>query len=336
MKKQFVSITCYLIIFTGFLVINGCVSYTPRSIAPHINLSPENMLLAVDSDKSLDFGMEVMSNESDTLDNLEVLPGIRIRSIRPEGAAEKAGLKRGDIILSINDIKTNHPDALATIYETSKAEQFVFTVRRDTTVFDTIIKVPKATNTADPEERYRAEPLKTRAGYRTELIQPGSDSIKKIVVARIAQLWPDSPLTKAGIEVGDAVVSVDNNPVESAQDLVDRLINNYEFGEDVVFSILKKDSTNTSELKNIKVALWDPGRKITKLNLYPLFTYEAKLNPDKTRFSFIDFGIVSLFNYERDEGERSYSFIRYFYIKLIRFQSGNRGELIDKTNTSEK
>lgn len=335
MKKQLTFIMG-LLLCTGFLIINGCVSYAPKSIAPHINLSPENIQLVADSDKSLDFGMEVASNESDSLDNLEVLPGIRIRSVMPGGVAENAGLKRGDVILSINDIITNHPDTLATISETSKAEQFVFTVRRDTTVFDTIIKAPKVTKTAEPEERYRADPLKTRAGYRTELVQSESQHTKKIVVARIAQLWPDSPLTKGGIEVGDAVVSVNNNSIESAQDLVDRLINNYEFGEDVVFSILEKDSANTSELKNIKVSLWDPGRKITKLNLYPLFTYEAKLNPDKTKFSFIDFGIVSLFNYERDEGERSYSFIRYLYIKLIQFQSGNRGELIDKTNTSEK
>lgn len=334
MKKQFISITGFLLLCTSLFIINGCASYAPKSIVPHINLSPENIQLAADSDKSLDFGMEVESNESDTLDNLEVLPGIRIRSIRPGGAAENAGLKRGDIILSVNDIKTNHLDALATISETSKAEQFVFTVRRDTTVFDTTMKAPKTIKTAEPEERYRADPIKSRAGYRTELVQSESQQTKKFVVARIAQLWPDSPLAEAGMEVGDAVVSVDNNPIESAQGLVDRLINNYEFGEGVVFSILEKDSANISELKNIKLALWDPGRKITKLNLYPLFTYEAKLNPDKTKFSFIDFFIVSLFNYERDEGERSYSFIRYGFLRLIRFQSGNRGELIDKTNSS--
>lgn len=334
MKRQFTSIMSYLLLCFTFLIINGCVSYVPKSIAPHINLSPENMELASDSDKSLDFGMDVTSNESDSLENLEVLPGVRVRSVRPASATDNAGLKRGDIILSINDIKTNHPDMLATIYEKSKAEQFVFTVRRDTSVFDTIIKAPKATKTADPEERYRADPLKTRAGYQTELVQSASQHKKKIVVARIAQLWPDSPLTKAGIEVGDAVVSVDNNSIESAQDLVDRLINNFEFGEDVVFSILEKDSTNTSELKNIKVTLWDPGRKLTKFNLYPLFTYEAKFNPDKSKFSLIDFWIISLFNYERDEDERSYSFFRYFFFRLIQFQSGNRGELIDKTNSS--
>ncbi len=329
MKKQFISVTGYLLLCTGILVINGCASYSAKSIAPHINLSPENIQLAADSDKSLDFGMEVVGNESDTLDNLEVLPGIRIRSIRPAGPAEKAGLKRGDIILSINDIKTNHPDTLATISETSRTDQFAFTVRRDTTVFEVTVPAPKAIKAAEPEERYRADPLKTRAGFRTELVQQGGSSTKKSVAARIVQLWPDSPFIKAGIDVGDAVVSIDNTSIESAQDLINRLTNNYDFGDDVVFSILKKDSASNSELKNIKVTLWDPGRRISKFNIWPLFMYEAKLTPDKEKFSILDFWIISLFSYERDEGERSYSLL-----KFIRFQSGNRGELVDKTSAS--
>ena len=330
MKKQFRDITVYLLILAGFLIINGCATYAPKNIAPHINLSPENMQLAADSDKGLDFGMEVESNESDTLDNLEVLPGIRIRSIRPAGAAENAGLKRGDVILSINDIKTNHPDTLATISETSKADRFVFMVRRDTTVFEAAMAAPKAVKAAGPEERFRADPLKTRAGYRTELIRLGGQSTKESPVARIVQMWPDSPFVKAGIEAGDAVVSVDNNPIESAQDLINRLTDNYEFGQEAVFSILKKDP-GASGPKKIKVTLWDPGRKITKFNIWPLFMYEAKINPDKAKFSILNFWVFSLFRYERDEGERSYTLL-----KFIRFQSDNRGELVDKTDTSGK
>jgi serine protease Do len=329
MKKQFTSIMSYVLLGIGILLINGCASYAPKSIAPHINLSPENMQLAVDTDKGLDFGLVTESNESDSLDNLEVLPGIRIRSIRPAGAAENAGLKRGDIILSINGIKTNHPDTLATISETGEAEQFVFMVRRDTTVFETSIAAPKATKVAEPKERYRADPLKTRAGYRTELVQSSGDSTKKSVIARIVQLWPDSPLSNAGIEVGDAIVSVDNNSIESAQDLINRLSNNYGFGQDVVFSILKKNSADTTKQSNIKVSLWDPGRRVSKFNIWPLFMYKAKLKPDKVRFSILDFWIVSLYTYERDESERSHSILRF-----IRFGSGNRGELVEKSDTS--
>ena len=330
MKKQFTSILGYFLLSTGFLVINGCASYTPKSIAPHLNLSPENMHLAAYSDKSLDFEMEVESNESDTLDNLEVLPGIRIRRIVPAGAAEKAGLKRGDIILSINEIKTNHPDTLATISETGDAEKFIFMVRRDTTVFEVTMASPKATKTADPEERFRADPLKTRAGYRTELVKTGNNT-KNNVAARIVQLWPDSPFVKAGIDVGDAVVSVDNTSIDSAQDLINRLSKNYEYGQDVVFTILKKGAPITSSPVDIRVTLWDPGRKVTKFNIWPLFMYEAKIKPDKEKFSILNFWIISLFSYERDEGERSYSLLRF-----IRFRSDNRGELVDKTNTADK
>lgn len=330
MNKPLLSAICSFLLCTGFLFINGCVSYTPKSIAPHINLSPENMQLTQDSDKGLYFGMEVEVNESDTLDNLEVLPGIRISSIEPSGPAEMAGLKRGDIILAINNIKTNHPDTIATICETGRAEQFVFEVRRDTTVFETTIQAPKSTKMVVPKERYRAEPLKTRAGYRTELITLGKDTTKKVVVARIAQLWPDSPLIAAGIKVGDAVVSVDNVPVESAQGLINRLTDYYQYGQEVNFSILDKDSTSMIEPSVKKVILWNPDRRLSKFNVWPLFMYEAKLNPDKEKFSILNLWIISLFSYERDEGERSYSIL-----KFIRFQSSNRGELVDKTNSSD-
>ena len=98
MKKQFTSIMGFLLLCTSLFIINGCASYAPKTIVPHINLSPENIQLAADSDNSLYFGMDVTSNESDSLDNLEVLPGIRIRSVVPAGAAENAGLKRGDVL----------------------------------------------------------------------------------------------------------------------------------------------------------------------------------------------------------------------------------------------
>jgi membrane-associated protease RseP (regulator of RpoE activity) len=319
---------CFLIC-TCLSVLNGCVSYAPKSIAPHINLSPENVQLAADSDKCLDFGMEVESNESDTLDNLEVLPGIRIRSLHPSGVAQKAGLKRGDVILTVNDIKTNHTDTLATISETSVAEQFVFMVRRDTTVFEITLSTPETIKISEPKERYRADPLKTRAGYRTEIVQLDSNGIEKKVVARIVQQWPDSPLIKAGIGVGDAVVSVDHVSIESAQDLINHISNNCEYGQKVVFSIMKKNAAGTPEPSDIEVTLWDPGRSVTQFNVWPLFIYKAKRNPDQKKFSILDVWLFSLFSYERDESERKYSLL-----KFIRFESDNRGELVDKTNAS--
>ena len=94
---------------------------------------------------------------------------------------------------------------------------------------------------------------------------------------------------------------------------------------------MKKGETNTSSLIDKKVTLWDPGSKVTKFNIWPLFMYEAKIKPDKKKFSILNFWIISLFSYERDEGERGFSILRF-----LRFQSENRGELIDKTDTSKQ
>ncbi len=325
--KKHLSIMCYLLLFTVFIIINGCASYAPQHIPPHINLSPLNMELAPDSDKSIDFGMTVESNESDSLDNLEILPGVRVRAVRPGGAAEKAGIKSNDVILSVNNTEINQPDALSAISQTVRSDEYKFMVRRDTTVFETSIFEPVAVKTSDPKERYRADPIKTRAGFRTEMIQLNKGSGKQ-GAARIVQMRPDSPFARSGIEVGDAVTAVDNIDIESAQDLINRLTNDYDYGQNVLLSIQKKDS---SGILDKTVTLWAPERKLTGLSVWPLFSYKSSADKNNTKFSFLHLIILKVFSYEQDENEKKYSILGF-----IRFKSGSRGELVDKVTSSDR
>jgi len=131
MKLQFVGLLC-------MLTLQHCVSYEPLVLAPAITLSPELVSLSSNggNDDRVDFGFEVGVNESDSLFNIEVLPGVRVRTIEPSGPANSAGLKVGDIILSIDDTPTDHPDTVTALQQSENNDlNFELKVRRGTVVF---------------------------------------------------------------------------------------------------------------------------------------------------------------------------------------------------------
>jgi hypothetical protein len=307
--------------------LTGCVSTASLPAPQHVNLSAENVELApvADAPRTADFGIDAVANESDSLEDLQALPGLRIRAVRPQSPAQAAGLQVGDVILSINGIETNEPDTLASIAEAATlGDRFVFEVRRDTVVLETELEAPRRVRTKDPDERYRVDPVMTRAGYRTELVQTRDAAIPAFAVARITRLFPQSPLPAGGLQPGDAIVALEGAPVTSAQHLINRLAE-HDFGDRVVFRVLPGAAGGYGEFEEVAVRLWDPGRRISAVSLKPLFHYENRLGPSTTKFSLLDFWLFSVYAFERHEGEREHRLL-----SLFRFATGY-GELIEET-----
>ena len=308
---------------TASLLLSACVSTEPLTTAPHINLSPETVFVDRQSndERMLDFGLEVSANESDSLENLEILPGVRVRRVDTGSPATAAGIKAGDIILAINSMTINHPDTLATLLQNAETGQNLqVKARRDTTVYETTM-VGQTLVRANIEEHYRSDPLMSRAGYRTDVVKADN---KQLTVARIVEIFPKSPFSESNIAAGDAIVAVDDRPVESAQALVNAFIS-LGYGEKVTVTVLDQQS----KLSEKTVRLWDPGRRLNRLSLWPLFNYESDLSPSSTRFSLLDFWVFSIFEYQRENTEKSY---RLF--TLFRFGSG-AGELLDDSKSEQ-
>lgn len=291
-------------------LLTACISHEPRQLVPSISLSPENVTLTDNADTQrsagVDFGLVGGINESDSLTNISVLPGIRVRSVVPGGAADRAGIRPGDVILSVDGDDSNHPDVLdALATATTQNRNFEFEVRRNTTVFLATLNVtPVAADRVAPVELYRADPVLLRAGFSTELLQ--SEQGQRISGARVIRVFDESPLPAAGLRSNDIVLAVDDRLVESAQGLVNT-INQYQPGDPVTLSYSRNNEVYTQ-----RVNLWHPGRRLSQLRLWPLFSYESTLDPEYTSLKVGDLILFSLFSYQRRGPEQEYTVLSLF------------------------
>jgi serine protease Do len=291
------------------VLMQGCVSFEPTVLVPALSLSSEDFTLESDNTATaarIDFGLETSLNESDSLVNIEILPGVRVRNVAANGAADSAGIQVGDIILSIDGLETNNPDVLIALQQQSAVTpEFNFIVRRNTAVFEaTVVGRIVAANQA-PRELYRADPIASRAGYRTELLSLRNQA--DLATAQVVEIFPDSPLPAAGIEVGDYIVSVNGVNLNSAQGLINRLNQDFALGDRVSVGVY--DGESVSE---VPLQLWDPGRRISRVSLWPLVLYDSSLSPPSNSLSVLDFWLFSIYSYRRVEGERSHSLLGLF------------------------
>ena len=301
----------------------GCVSYEPRTLIPAITLSPEDITLGnatAGAAGQISFGLEATVNESDSLFNVTVLPGIRVRAVDANGPASSAGIQAGDVILKIDDIETNQPDVLTTLQQQSvKASPYLFTVRRNTVVFEATVVPAAVSSVAAPQELYRADPLATRAGYRTELLSIRNQPA--VAAAQIVELFPESPLPEAGINEGDFILALNGTNLNSAQGLISRLNQEFALGDEVVLTVYDGDTVNNREVR-----LWNPGRRISRVTLGPLLHYESSLNPSSDRLTVLDLWLFAFYRYSRVDGEKTHSVLGLFNY------SSNYGELTEEAN----
>ena len=87
------------------------------------------------------------------------------------------------------------------------------------------------------------------------------------------------------------------------------MVRDHELGEEVILTIY--DGNDVIEQS---VRLWDPGRRVSRINLGPLLQYESVLNPASESFSLLDLWLFAVYSYSQMEGERSHSILGLFNI----------------------
>lgn len=186
--------------------------------------------------------------------------GVWLENIRPAGPCGQAEpiLRRGDILItvdgkSVGDVAELRAMTEKLMIDAPKGVRTVLaTVRRDGAVVSSVLDLRLE------DERNRtliarkawlgvsSQPLTAKLSTRLAIKSEGG--------ARITRIYPGTAAEKAGLQIGDVILAIDNNAVPARRqedtDVLARQIRQYKSGTQAVFSIWRE-----GEKKEVNVTL---------------------------------------------------------------------------------
>ena len=149
----------------------------------------------------------------------EEAAGIPIFEVDPQGAADRAGLAKGDLILAVDGVPVGRMrDLVRTLRNGPPDAEYTLTVSRD------------------------GEALETRV--RLSGGSMGVTLVSEAAGVPVDQVTPNSGAAAAGIQPGDLILSIDDTPVRDRQSLMD-LIRRHSPGEQIDVTILRNGEEDT-------------------------------------------------------------------------------------------
>lgn len=202
----------------------------------------------------------------------EIENGVVVTDITKESAAEKIGLKEGDIITKINDKKIASPDELSkAIKEYNPGDKVVVTYLRDK-------KEQKATAELT---KWKAASMLTFPGTKMDMnnfnfenIMPKIQGIPRVAPngehwnwsgsspklglsvqdtddgngVKVIEVDEESNAAKAGIKTDDLITEVDGKTVKTTDDMV-KMIKDSKTKTSIMVKLLRKGKTQNIEVK---------------------------------------------------------------------------------------
>ncbi|PCH83130.1 MAG: hypothetical protein COB96_01125 [Planctomycetota bacterium] len=248
-----------------------------------------------------ELGIEVAPNESDSLENLEQRPGVRILVVAESSPAAAAGCLVGDVLLALDGERIDDPGRLKSwLRGVVVARSAELKLERGSRVFVTSADLVVRDIATIQRTLYFVDRILTRAAYGDE-DGPGGGPV-------IAHLNPDSPLLAAGGQVGDTVVALNGQDVGmSAEELVRWLRSELRPGASFKLGI-----SRAGERIELAVKAWSPGRRLVKHSLWPLWYWEYDVDQDSEFLMIGDLLLISLFKRESQGSEVEYTILTFF------------------------
>jgi serine protease Do len=191
--------------------------------------------------------------------NLATDHGVVVNQIIPDSPADKAGLRTGDILLSLDGTSLTTSDQLAQLVAghnpgdkinlevISRGETKAITAKVGSRDDDRILSltpnstgsVPKVYSKFFSSEKSEMSDTYIGANLQTVTKQLGEYfGLKDGNGVLVAEVMDDSPALKAGLKAGDLIVSIDGNPVATPSD-VQKAVRQKQKEEKVTLGVLR-------------------------------------------------------------------------------------------------
>ncbi|NOX36543.1 MAG: PDZ domain-containing protein [Calditrichaeota bacterium] len=226
-------------------------------------------------------GVFVHTMGSEALDDRGLDFGVRIGYVIPDSPADEAGLKKGDIIVRVDDRPIYSPKRLAWLMgQYEPGDEVTLEIYRDG-------KKKLVTVQLGKRPRHRIGFLKrTYLGVKLQTLNP---ALRKFFGAPedqgvlIAEVHEDSPAAEAGLQVGDVILKMDRKIIRSIRDVY-RVLDFFEPGDEITVEILRdKKKQKISVILGEREAEdgWFEGRKLWGHFPVPDLEYELGISPEE-------------------------------------------------------
>jgi len=181
--------------------------------------------------------------------NLKDANGALVADVTSGGPAEKAGIKRGDVIVSFNGKNIHEMKELPYIVASTPIGATVPVVAIRTgqsRVFEVEIGELK-----EEEKGFEDSSAKQRFGMKVEKITPQLTKelgLSETTGILITQVDNNSPAAEAGLKPGDIILEIDQAPARNLDDFLEKT-KNYHKGDTILFLIKRGNSTLYLTLK---------------------------------------------------------------------------------------
>lgn len=174
--------------------------------------------------------------------------GILVGAVTPDSPGDKAGIVRGDILLEANGKAVNQPVELNDIVNGMKAgDKLTLSVLHG----DATRSVDVTLADQNGKVYLGIHPAIVIAGWGEGLFGRGMGVFRKPAVfkgALVTSVVANGPASKAGIQVGDQILSVNGKTVDASNDLA-AMIQALKPGDTVTLSIQKKGASSPADSK---------------------------------------------------------------------------------------